>query len=134
VKNRGIGLCFYLFSLIHPIQPQENREIKTSNTSFPRNPFPIEQQLLKIKKGCFRKHCCFVISVEVVDLSSRLLAFRGVDGEPPQRFASAGSHLSHSSHRSLAYPFKSTLFSFLSTYLKQQSFRNEPKKTFHPTR
>ncbi|WP_218008339.1 hypothetical protein, partial [Cytobacillus firmus] len=37
-----------------------------------------------------------------VDFRSRMLAFRGAGGEPPRRFASAGSHLSRYSRRSLA--------------------------------
>lgn len=38
----------------------------------------------------------------LVDLRSRLLAFLGVSVEPPRRAAPTGSHLSHSSRRSLA--------------------------------
>ncbi len=55
----------------------------------------IEIELLAVffSLAVFRKLFCFVMSVEMVDLSSRMLILSGVGGEPPQRFATAGSHL-----------------------------------------
>ncbi|WP_335427481.1 hypothetical protein, partial [Bacillus sp. JJ1609] len=38
---------------------------------------------------------------KAVDFRSRRFAFRGACGEPPRRFAPAGSHLSRCSRRSL---------------------------------